>query len=136
MPWPDDLGWPQDIGAIGILDGTTLFDPDGRFRIEAARKAVEERLTLVPRFRQTVNMPRLGLGWPLWVDAADVDLGHHVRAVDVPYAYVLPAAERLRRRPLDRYRPLWEIWFLTGLPDRRVGCYIRVHHAIARAWTW
>ena len=34
MLWPDSL-WPQEIGAVGILDGACLLDPDGRGRIEA-----------------------------------------------------------------------------------------------------
>ena len=27
--------WPQDIGALALLDGTNLLEPGGRFRIEA-----------------------------------------------------------------------------------------------------
>ena len=50
--WWDDFGWPGDIGALAILDGTSLLDRDGRFRIEAVRRAVEARLHLLPRFRQ------------------------------------------------------------------------------------
>lgn len=48
--WPDQV-WPQDIGALGLLDATNLFDSDGRFRIEAAVQAIEGRLHLLPRFR-------------------------------------------------------------------------------------
>jgi WS/DGAT/MGAT family acyltransferase len=66
----------------------------------------------------------------LWVDARRVDLERHVRVVDAG-GDLLPAVERIRRRPLDRSRPLWELWFLTGLPDGRVGCFVRAHHAIA-----
>ena len=36
---PDER-WPQDIGAPAVLGGADLLDPDGRFRIEAARQAV------------------------------------------------------------------------------------------------
>jgi hypothetical protein len=39
MLWPDDFGWPDDVGALAILDGTRLLDPDGRVRIEAIRLA-------------------------------------------------------------------------------------------------
>jgi hypothetical protein len=46
-------------------------------------------------------------------------------------AQLLRAIEQVRRRRLDRSRPLWEMWFLTGLPDRRVGLLVRMHHAIA-----
>lgn len=135
MVWPDDVGWPQDIGALAILDGSKLFGPDGRFRIEAVRTAVEARLHLVPRFRQLLYLPRRGLGWPLWVDAPSFEVSDHVRLASVPVPgdekQLLLTVERLRRRPLDRSRPLWEMWLLDGLPAGRVGFYLKVHHAIA-----
>jgi WS/DGAT/MGAT family acyltransferase len=135
MLWPDDVGWPQDIGALAILAGDGLFDADGRFRIVAVREAIGARLHLVPRFRQVLRVPRRGLGWPLWVDAQDFDIADHVHVVPVAAgageAQLLQAVEQLRRRRLDRSRPLWQMWFLPGLPDRRVGFYMRVHHAIA-----
>jgi diacylglycerol O-acyltransferase len=127
MLWPDDLGWPQDIGAFGVLDGA---GPDGCLRIEQVRAAIGSRALSVPRFRQVVVVPRPGLGRPLWVDAERVDLEHHVRVVDAD-GDLLGTVERLRRRPLDRSRPLWEVWFLTGLPGGRIGCFVRAHHAIA-----
>jgi diacylglycerol O-acyltransferase / wax synthase len=46
--WPDEV-WPQDVGAVGVLDGGSLLDSDGRFRIEDAKRAVEGRLQLLPR---------------------------------------------------------------------------------------
>jgi len=95
------------------------------------REAIAARLPAVPRFRQVIHIPRRGLGGPLWVDVSHVDLERHVRVVDVPDGDLLPAVERLRRQPLDRARPLWEIWFLTGLAGARIGCFVRVHHAIA-----
>jgi hypothetical protein len=49
MLLPDEI-WPQDIGALAILDGSSLLDPDDRLRIEAVREAVAARLHLVPRF--------------------------------------------------------------------------------------
>jgi WS/DGAT/MGAT family acyltransferase len=135
MLWPDDVGWPQDIGAFALLDAGTLCDSDGRFRIDAARDAIQARLNMVPRFRQRLNTPHRGLGWPLWVDAPDFDIADHVGVMTIPApadeAQLLLTIERLRSRPLDRSRPLWQMWFLPGLPDRRVGLYVKVHHAIA-----
>ena len=68
MLWPDEI-WPQDIGALAVLDGSSLLDPDGRFRIEDVRDAIAGRLDLVPRFRQLLYVPprRLGgrCGWTL-----------------------------------------------------------------------
>src|SRR4029450_7130664 len=75
----DDYGWSTDIGALAILDGTSLLDRDGHLRIEAVRQGLPPRLAGVPRFRQLLSRPRLGLGWPLWVDAPCFDLADHVR---------------------------------------------------------
>jgi diacylglycerol O-acyltransferase / wax synthase len=134
MLWPEELGWSQDIGAIAILDGGPLLDAGGRFRIEAAREEIGRR-HLVPRFRQLLYRPRFGLGWPLWVDAPFVDLADHVRVLPLEApadeATLLLACEELRHRRLHRSRPLWEMWFLPGLPDGRVGLFMKLHHAIA-----
>jgi diacylglycerol O-acyltransferase len=134
MLWPDAL-WPQEIGAIGVLEGEALLDVAGRVRIEAVQQAVGGRLHLVPRFRQLLYQPGRGLGGPLWVDAPAFDLADHVRVVPLPApggeAALLRTVERLRRQRLDRSRPLWEMCLLPGLPDRRVGLFVRMHHAIA-----
>ena len=135
MLWPEEFGWSQDIGALVVLDGRRLLDADGRFRIEPVRDQVRRRLHLVPRFRQLLYRPAFGLGWPLWVDAPSIDIAEHVRVFPLPApadeSELLLACEELRRRRLDRSRPLWEIWFLPGLPDGRVGLFMKVHHAIA-----
>ncbi len=134
MLWPDEI-WPQDIGAIAVLDGPNLLAPDGRFRIEVVKEAVASRLHLVPRFRQLLYIPPKRLGGPLWVDAPAFDISDHVRVLALPApgeeAQLLVAVEELRRRRLDRSRPLWEMWFLPGLPERRVGLFMRTHHCIA-----
>lgn len=127
--------WPQDIGALAILDGGPLVDEAGRFQIDAVRDAVERRLHLVPRFRQLIWRPRRGLGGPLWVDAPTFDLTDHVRVLPLePPAgedELLAAIEQIRRRRLLPGRPPWEMWLLPGLPDRQVGLFVRIHHAMA-----
>jgi diacylglycerol O-acyltransferase / wax synthase len=131
----DDYGWSSDIGGLAICDGTSLLDRDGRVRIEAVRTRLEPRLHLVPRFRQLLYRPRLGLGWPLWADAPSFDLADHIRVHPVAapggQAQLLAACQELAARRVNPARPLWELWLLPGLPDRRVGAYLRLHHAIA-----
>jgi diacylglycerol O-acyltransferase / wax synthase len=133
--WPEKEGWPQYIGALLALDGKSLFDADGRFLIEPVREAIGRRLHLAPRLRQDLYWPRPGLGWPVWVDAQSFDIAEHVRVHPVPppgdERQLLLACETLRRRPLHPARPLWEMWFLTGLPGERVGLFMKMHHAIA-----
>jgi WS/DGAT/MGAT family acyltransferase len=131
----DDYGWSTDIGGLAILDGASLLDHDGRVRIEAIREQLEPKLHLVPRFRQLLYRPRLGLGWPLWVDAPRFDLADHIRVHQVAapggQAQLLQACQELARRRMDPARPLWELWLLPGLPGLQVGAFLRLHHAVA-----
>jgi WS/DGAT/MGAT family acyltransferase len=127
--------WPQDVGALAFLDGRGLFDRAGRFRLATARAAIAARLDLVPRLRQLILVPRRGLGGPLWVDDPAFDLARHVRELALPApvddATVLATVEGIRRQRMVESRPLWELWFLTGLPERRIAMYVRLHHAVA-----
>ena len=130
----DDYGWSSELGALAILDGEQWLDADGRVRTELVRERLAPRLRSVPRFRQLLYRPRLGLGWPLWVDAPSFDIADHVRvhplAADDEGA-LLEACRELARARLDHRRPLWRLWLLPGLPDGRVGAFFKVHHALA-----
>ncbi len=127
--------WPQDIGALAILDGTSLLEPTGELRIGAVREAIASRLPLVSRFRQVIHVPRRGLGGPLWVDATRFDVRDHVvvyplvSGTDEPG--LLAVTERLRCERFDPSRPLWRMWFMPGLPDGRVAMFVKLHHSIA-----
>jgi WS/DGAT/MGAT family acyltransferase len=127
--------WPQDIGALAVIDGAALLDPDGHVRIETVRAAIRSRLSLVPRFRQLVYTPRRGLGPPLWADDPAFDLDRHVLELPLPAPggedELLRVVEQLRRQPLDPSRPMWQMWFLTGLPESRIVLFVKLHHAIA-----
>lgn len=134
MLWPDEV-WPQDIGALVVMDGGGLLDDRRRLRIETARQTVAGRLHLVPRFHQLLHVPPRHLGGPLWVDAPAFDIRQHVQEYAVPAPggeeQLLLAVEELRRLRLDRSRPLWEMWFLTGLSDGNIAMFVRMHHCIA-----
>jgi Wax ester synthase-like Acyl-CoA acyltransferase domain len=71
------------------------------------------------------------------VDAPAFDLADHVRILPLPApgdeAALLRAAEQLRRLRLDRSRPLWQMWFLPGLAEGRVGMFVKIHHVIGDA---
>jgi diacylglycerol O-acyltransferase / wax synthase len=132
--WPDEL-WPQDIGALVLLDGAPLLDASGEVRLGAIREVISSRLHLLPRFRHVVHEPPRGLGGPLWIDAPAFDLDDHLHVATVPAPgdekQLLATVERIRRRRLDRRRPLWELWILTGLDNGRLGLFVRLHHVVA-----
>lgn len=132
---PEDFGWPAEIGLIGVLDGAPLFDGDGRLRSADVQDRIASRLSLAPRLRQVVHRPERALGTPIWVDAPCFNITDHVRTRPLPagagQSELLQTCEELRQRPLDRSRPLWQLWLLPGLPGNEVGMFVRIHHAIA-----
>jgi diacylglycerol O-acyltransferase / wax synthase len=128
-------GLPQHVAILAVAEGGPLHDPDGRLRVDALRQQLAGRLQLVPRLRQRVLWPRIGQGLPLWVDDPAFDLANHVRAVQVPAPggerELLGLCDQLCLRLLDRARPLWELWLVTGLVGGRVGLVLKLHHSLA-----
>jgi diacylglycerol O-acyltransferase / wax synthase len=131
----EDHGMPMHVAALAIVTGAPLVDASGRLRLDEIRADVEQRLCLAPRLRQVLCRARPGLGSPVWADDAGFDIRQHVRVCAVPApgdeAALLELCSELNRPPLDRSRPLWEVWLLPGLADGNVGMLIRLHHAIA-----
>ena len=120
-------GHPMHVAALMILEG----QPD----LDVLRGIFGRRLGRAPRLRQVLYRPPPGLGPPVWVDDENFDVRQHVRARPVPApgdeASLLRACAELDAEPLDRSRPLWQMWLLTGLADGRCGVLIRLHHVVA-----
>jgi diacylglycerol O-acyltransferase len=131
----EDRGLPMQVAALAILEGAPLLDANGQPRLDLLREHLQRRLPLAPRLRQVLVRPRVGLGPPLWADDAAFDLREHVQARAVPApgdeAALLKLCAQLNQPPLDRSRPLWELWVLSGLVDGRVGLLLRFHHVVA-----
>jgi WS/DGAT/MGAT family acyltransferase len=113
------------ICAVEELDATPDWD-----RFLAAH---EWATRFVPRFRQRVLEPTLGVGVPAWIVDPDFDLHYHVRRVRLPegatFADMLAAAEQIGMTPLDRARSLWEAVLFEGLPDGHAGYLLKMHHS-------
>jgi diacylglycerol O-acyltransferase / wax synthase len=125
---------PMHVGSLGIFEAGPFQDEQGRFRLEDARRLVESRLDHVPRFRQKLMHVPLSQGRPVWVDDEHFDLNFHVRLTALPRPgdeHQLKALmSRLQAQPLDRNRPLWELWFVEGLEGDRVAIIQKTHHAL------
>src|ERR1700722_17230608 len=118
------------VGGVCVLDPSDAPEPLTLARLTAV---LADRLPLVPVLRRKLlNMP-FGLDQPYWVDDADFDIEYHIREIALPRpgseAQLTEQVSRLHARPLDRSRPLWEIYLITGLAKRRVAVYTKIHHA-------
>jgi diacylglycerol O-acyltransferase / wax synthase len=131
----EEHGVPMHVAALARVEGAPLRDASGGLQLEKLRAVVEGRLDLAPRLRQVLVLPRGGLGQPVWADDACFGIAQHVRAHPVPApgdeAALLAVCAQLNQPPLDRSRPLWELWLLPGLADGTIGMLIRLHHAVA-----
>lgn len=121
------------VALTAIFDGGSLARPDGGIDIERVRRHVASRLHLLPRYRQRLHFVPV-TGDPVWVDDDAFDLDLHVRHSHLPCPgtdqQLKSLIARLLERPLDRRRPLWEMYFVEGLPGNRFAMLCKVHHCM------
>jgi diacylglycerol O-acyltransferase len=118
------------VGGLSVLDPTGAPKP---LTLARLTDVIAERLPLVPVLRRKLLNVPLGLDQPYWVDDPDFDIEYHVREIALPRpgsdAQLTEQVSRLHARPLDRSKPLWEIYLITGLAKRRAAVYTKIHHA-------
>lgn len=95
---------------------------------EHVRDHVAARLDRYPRCRQRVVGVPLGIDAPVWADDVDFDIDHHVRRL--PGRDFRAAVDEVLSQPLDRGRPLWELWIADELEGGRIGILGKAHHAM------
>jgi len=120
---------PMHNATVEIFDpGTSGFDHDTLVQL------IADRIAFVPRYRQRVRWVPGHLANPVWVDDAHFDLGYHVRRSALPRPGSLDQLRelvaRIVSRPLDRSRPLWEVYFVEGLEGGRVAVLSKAHQAL------
>jgi diacylglycerol O-acyltransferase len=119
------------VGSLVLLDPATA--PDGEWTLESVRDVLEPRLHLAEPFRQRLVSVPLGLGRPYWIDDPHFDLEFHLRELALPgpgtREQLGEQVARIHARPLDRTRPLWEAYVITGVEGGKAAFYSKVHHA-------
>jgi diacylglycerol O-acyltransferase / wax synthase len=120
----------------GHVGGLSVLDPSGApkpLTLARLTEVMAERLPLVPVLRRKLLNVPLGLDQPYWIDDPDFDIEYHVRELALPRpgsdAQLTEQVSRLHARPLDRSRPLWEIYLISGLAHRRAAVYTKIHHS-------
>jgi WS/DGAT/MGAT family acyltransferase len=120
---------PMHVGAVAIFRR-----PRSGFDYDRLLRLIDQRIGLVPRYRQKVRHIPGGLARPVWVDDPDFDLTYHVRRSALPRPGTEQALNelvgRLMSRPLDHSRPLWEMYLVEGLERNRISIVTKTHQAL------
>jgi diacylglycerol O-acyltransferase len=123
---------PMHVGGLAVFQ--PLAGTDGDFDYERLVGLLEQRIALVPRYRQKVRFVPGHLANPVWVDDPEFDITYHVRRSALPKPgsdeQLREFCARIQSRPLDRHRPLWEMYLVEGLADGRVAIITKTHHAM------
>jgi diacylglycerol O-acyltransferase / wax synthase len=120
------------VGSLAMLDPSTA--PGAKLGCPEVKALLRERLPLLPPLRWRLAEVPFGLDYPYWVDDGDFDLDYHVREL----ALATPGSDhqlaeqtaRIMSRPLDRARPLWELYVIEGHESGEVAVLTKIHHAV------
>ncbi len=128
----------QPLHVCSILELDTSSVPDG-YTFDRLRDDLATRIAAIPEFRAKLADSQLNLDYPVWVDDDGFDLDRHLLRIELP----APGGRRelaeicghIAASPLDRNRPLWEMWVIEGVAetDPRAGGLLavmtKIHHA-------
>jgi len=121
------------VAATAIFDAAPLHSATGSVDLARIRRHVATRLPRLPRFRQRLRFIPLTQD-AIWVDDEGFDLALHVRHASLPRPgtdeQLRERVAEILERPLNRARPLWEVWIVEGLADDRFALVAKVHHCI------
>jgi WS/DGAT/MGAT family acyltransferase len=118
------------VGGLSVLDASDVPD----FGYEKLLRSVSERLELVPRFKWKLKEVPLALDRPYWVECPEFELRNHVHRIALPAPggpkELGELAGLLFSHPLDRSRPLWEMWLIEGLEGGKHAMFMKSHHCL------
>jgi diacylglycerol O-acyltransferase / wax synthase len=117
-----------------VLDPATMPEP---YSFASMRDGIGARVRDVPEFTRKLRRVPLGIDHPIWVRDRQFDIERHVHRLALPapggYAELTELAGHLAGLPLDRSRPLWEMWVIENYQaeDGRelVAVFQKMHHA-------
>ncbi|MGH8893841.1 MAG: WS/DGAT/MGAT family O-acyltransferase [Actinomycetes bacterium] len=120
---------PMHVGGVAVFEA-----PETGFDLDRLVELISQRIAFVPRYRQRIKWVPGRLANPVWVDDEDFDITYHVRRSALPRpgtdAQLAELVARVQSRPLDRARPLWEMYLVEGLAQNRFALITKTHHAM------
>src|SRR5260370_15709593 len=109
---------PLNVCSILEVDSSTM---PGGYTFDRFREELALRIKAMPEFREKLADSRLNLDHPAWVEDKDFDVNRHLHRVGLPSpggrAELAEICGHIASLPLDRARPLWEMWLIEGVAD-------------------
>jgi WS/DGAT/MGAT family acyltransferase len=125
----EDATTPMHVGSVMVFDA-----PSGGFDYESLVTLISQRIAHVPRYRQRIKTVPGSLANPVWVDDTHFDMSYHVRRSALPRPgsdeQLEELVARIQPRPLDRSRPMWEVYLVEGLAENRFAIITKTHHSL------
>ena len=128
---------PMHVGTLSLFDPSTA--PDGIVRFKRVIQTLQERAHLAPYLRERLFEVPLNADFPYWIRDGSFDPEFHIRHIALPkpgdWRQLCIQVARLYARPLDRSRPLWELYIIEGLdniegiPTGSFATLTKTHHA-------
>ena len=128
----------QPLHVCSILELDTSTMPGG-YTFDRLRDGLALRIKAMPEFREKVADNRFNLDHPVWVEDKDFDVDRHLHRIGLPSpggrTELSEIAGHIASLPLDRTRPLWEMWVIENIVGTdaqnggRIAVMTKVHHA-------
>jgi diacylglycerol O-acyltransferase len=127
---------PLHVCSILEIDISTI---PGGYTFDRLRDALGLRIKAMPEFREKLADNRLNLDHPVWVEDNDFDVHRHLHRIGLPSpggrTELGEICGHIASLPLDRSRPLWEMWVIENVAGTdahggdRLAVMTKVHHA-------
>jgi diacylglycerol O-acyltransferase / wax synthase len=122
---------PMHVGSLCVLDMPDGMDAADFY--EHAKQRLAERMHLADLFTRKLVLMPFDLSNPVWIEDNAVDLDYHIRHIALPKPgtnrQLQQYVARLHSSLLDRSRPLWEFFIISGLKSGQAALYTKAHHA-------
>ena len=116
--------------------GVIIVDPatiPGGYDFGEFKQELSRRVSGVAMFNRKLKLVPGGIDFPVWVTDDEFDIDRHVHRLAVPAPggkrELSEVAGHLAGIPLDRSRPLWEMYVIEGLADGRIAVFSKMHHS-------
>lgn len=118
------------VTGVIVIDAAEM---SGGYSFERMVEMIEQRLHRLPPFRRRLVEVPMSFDHPVWIEDPDFDITNHMHRVTWPAPgrpqELAELVGDLMSRPLDRHRPLWEMWVAEGGKKGRVALVSKIHHS-------